>query len=51
MAVPAVVAIALALWLFVDRLAGAQMREPLTWDEILTLEKTRSALRTAAPIA
>src|SRR5262245_5355291 len=38
MAVPAVLAIGLALWLFVDRIAGAQMREPLTWDEILNLE-------------
>jgi hypothetical protein len=38
MAVPAAVAIALSLWLFVDRMAGAQMREPLTWDEMLNLE-------------
>jgi hypothetical protein len=38
MAIPAVVAIALALWLFVDRVAGPQMREPLSWDEILNLE-------------
>ena len=38
MAVPAAVAIALTLWLFVDRMAGAQMREPLTWDEMLNLE-------------
>jgi len=38
MAVPAVVAIALTLWVFADRLAGAQMREPLTWDEILNVE-------------
>jgi hypothetical protein len=38
MAVPAVVATVVALWLFVDRLAGAQMREPLTWDEVLNLE-------------
>ena len=33
-AVPAAVAIALTLWLFVDRMAGAPMREPLTWDEM-----------------
>src|SRR5262249_29580868 len=39
MAVPAAVAIALTLWLFVDRMAGAQMRQPLPWDEMLNLEK------------
>jgi hypothetical protein len=33
-----VVAVVLALWLFVDRATGPQIREPLTWDEILTLE-------------
>src|SRR5262249_3584198 len=38
MAVPALVAIALVLWLFSDRIAGPQMREPLLWDEILSLE-------------
>jgi hypothetical protein len=38
MAFPALVAIVLALWLFVDRMAGAQIREPLTWDEIISLE-------------
>jgi hypothetical protein len=38
MAVPAALAIALTLWLFVDRMAGAQMREPLIWDEMLNVE-------------
>jgi hypothetical protein len=38
MAIPAVVATVLTLWLFVDRMAGAQMRQPLGWDEILSLE-------------
>jgi hypothetical protein len=38
MAVPTMVAIVLSLWLFVDRATGPQMREPLTWDEIVTLE-------------
>ena len=33
-AVPGVVAIVLALWLFVDRVVGAQMRDPLAVDEI-----------------
>jgi hypothetical protein len=37
-AVPTVVAVVVALWLFVDRVTGPQIREPLTWDEILTLE-------------
>jgi hypothetical protein len=36
-----VVAIAPALWLFVDRMAGTQMSEPLTWDKIPNLDNGR----------
>ncbi len=38
MAVPAVVALVVVLWLFTDRVTGEQIREPLTWDEILNVE-------------